>query len=56
MPTPFILKRARVGRDDQRSEIFFWFNGQPQEQVYDVAWSGKRQPGANGKVPPASRC
>jgi hypothetical protein len=26
-------------------------NGQPQEKVYDVAWSGDRKPGANGKLP-----
>jgi hypothetical protein len=23
-----------------------------QEKVYDVAWSGDRKPGANGKLPP----
>ena len=23
-----------------------------QEKVYDVAWSGDRKPGADGKVPP----
>ncbi len=27
-------------------------NGQSQEKIYDVAWSGDRQPGANGKLPP----
>ncbi len=26
--------------------------GKPREKVYDVAWSGERQPGANGKLPP----
>lgn len=26
--------------------------GEPQEKVYDVAWSGDRKPGANGKLPP----
>jgi hypothetical protein len=26
-------------------------DNQPQEHIYDVAWSGARQPGANGKVP-----
>jgi hypothetical protein len=26
-------------------------DGNPQEQVYDVAWSGDRQPGENGKLP-----
>ena len=27
-------------------------NGQLHEKVYDVAWSGKRKPGADGKLPP----
>ncbi len=27
-------------------------NGATQEKVYDVAWSGDRKPGANGKLPP----
>ena len=27
-------------------------NGEPQEQVFDVAWSGDRTPGADGKLPP----
>jgi len=27
-------------------------DGKPQEKVYDVAWSGDRKPGADGKVPP----
>jgi hypothetical protein len=27
-------------------------NGQSQEKIYDVAWSGDRKPGANGKLPP----
>jgi hypothetical protein len=27
-------------------------DGEPQEQVFDVAWSGDRQPGADGKLPP----
>jgi hypothetical protein len=26
--------------------------GKTHEQVYDVAWSGKRKPGKNGKLPP----
>jgi hypothetical protein len=25
--------------------------GEPREKVYDVAWSGERKPGANGKLP-----
>lgn len=27
-------------------------NGKTQEQVYDVAWSGDRKPGSDGKLPP----
>jgi hypothetical protein len=27
-------------------------DGEPQEQVFDVAWSGDRQPGEDGKLPP----
>jgi len=27
-------------------------SGKGQEKVYDVAWSGNRKPGANGKLPP----
>ena len=27
-------------------------NGQTQEKVYDVAWSGDRKPGPDGKLPP----
>jgi hypothetical protein len=26
--------------------------GDPQEEVYDVAWSGDRKPGVDGKLPP----
>ena len=27
-------------------------DGKTQEKVYDVAWSGDRKPGADGKLPP----
>ncbi len=27
-------------------------NGRTHERVYDVVWSGEREPGANGKLPP----
>ena len=27
-------------------------NGEVQEQIYDVVWSGDRKPGADGKLPP----
>jgi len=27
-------------------------NGEPQDQVFDVVWSGDRKPGADGKLPP----
>jgi hypothetical protein len=26
--------------------------GEPKEKIYDVAWSGERKPGADGKLPP----
>ena len=26
--------------------------GEPKEQIYDVAWSGERKPGPDGKLPP----
>ena len=30
-------------------------DGKPQEKVYDVAWSGDRKPGADGKLPPVGK-
>jgi hypothetical protein len=27
-------------------------NGEPQDKVFDVVWSGSRKPGADGKLPP----
>jgi len=27
-------------------------DGEPKEKIYDVAWSGERKPGPDGKLPP----
>jgi hypothetical protein len=47
--------RDPIGANLDRIQIIKgWLdaNGKTQEKVYDVAWSGDRTPGANGKVPP----
>ena len=47
--------RDPVGANLDRIQIVKgWLdsNGKTQEKVYDVAWSGDRKPGANGKLPP----
>ncbi len=47
--------RDPIGANLDRIQIVKgWLNaeGEPQEQVYDVAWSGDRTPAADGKVPP----
>ena len=42
------------GNLDRIQIVKGWLDGKGkrQEQVYDVAWSGDRQPGADGKLPP----
>ncbi len=42
------------GNLDRIQIVKGWLDGRgkPQEKVYDVAWSGERQPGADGKLPP----
>ncbi len=42
------------GNLDRIQIIKSWMDdaGEPQDQVFDVAWSGERKPGANGKLPP----
>jgi hypothetical protein len=47
--------RDPIGANLDRIQIIKgWIDGdgKPQEKVYDVAWSGDRKPGADGKVPP----
>jgi len=47
--------RDPIGANLDRIQIIKgWLdaNGATQEKVYDVAWSGDREPGANGKLPP----
>jgi hypothetical protein len=46
--------RDPIGANLDRIQIIKgWIDadGKPQEKVYDVAWSGDRAPGADGKVP-----
>ncbi|MDX1559218.1 MAG: DUF3604 domain-containing protein, partial [Marinobacter sp.] len=56
--TPTLLVRALRDPDganlDRVQIIKGWTTeaGEPKEKVYDVAWSGERQPGADGKLPP----
>ena len=47
--------RDPIGANLDRIQIIKgWLDaeGNPREKVYDVAWSGDRQPGAEGKLPP----
>lgn len=53
----FLIKAARAadGANLDRIQIVKgWVDGKgaTQERVYDVAWSGQRKPGKNGKLPP----
>jgi len=47
------LKDPLSGNLDRIQIVKGWVDGssQRQEQVYDVVWSGDRQPGADGKLP-----
>jgi hypothetical protein len=48
------LKDPYSGNLDRVQIIKGWLDGEgkTQEKVYDVAWSGDRSPGADGKLPP----
>jgi hypothetical protein len=48
------LKDPISGNLDRIQIVKGWLDadGETQEQVYDVVWSGDRQPGADGKLPP----
>jgi hypothetical protein len=48
------LKDPYSGNLDRIQIVKGWIDagGDRQEKVYDVAWSGDRQPGADGKLPP----
>jgi hypothetical protein len=50
----FALKDPIGGNLDRIQIVKGWLNadGTTDEQVYDVVWSGDRQPGSDGKVPP----
>ncbi|MCA3573953.1 MAG: DUF3604 domain-containing protein [Aestuariivirga sp.] len=56
-PASFLVFALRdpVGANLDRIQIIKgWLDkdGKPQEKVYDVAWSGDRKAGADGKLPP----
>jgi hypothetical protein len=48
------LKDPLSGNLDRIQIVKGWLDsdGERQEKVYDVAWSGDRSPGTDGKVPP----
>jgi hypothetical protein len=48
------LKDPYSGNLDRVQIVKGWVDGkgERQEKVYDVAWSGDRSPGADGKLPP----
>jgi hypothetical protein len=48
------MKDAYGGNLDRIQIVKGWLDadGNTQERVYDVVWSGDRQPGADGKLPP----
>ena len=49
----YALRDPIGGNLDRIQIIKGWYDGKQQhEKVYDVAWSGDRKPGADGKVPP----
>ena len=49
----YALRDPIGGNLDRIQIIKGWYDGKQQhEQVYDVAWSGDRKPGKDGKVPP----
>ena len=56
--TPTFLIRSMRDADganiDRIQVVKGWLdaNGKTQEKVYDVAWSGDRKPGTDGKLPP----
>jgi hypothetical protein len=56
--TPVFLVRALRDADganlDRVQMVKGWLDadGKTHERVYDIAWSGKRKPGRDGKLPP----
>ena len=48
------MKDPKSGNLDRIQIVKGWLDasGKQHEKVYDVAWSGDRKPGADGKVPP----
>ena len=52
--TFWAIKEADGANIDRIQVVKGWVDakGEPHDQVFDVVWSGKRKPGANGKLPP----
>jgi hypothetical protein len=52
--TVWAMKEADGANLDRIQVVKGWIDakGEPQDQVFDVAWSGGRKPDARGKVPP----
>ncbi len=52
--TVWAIKEPDGANIDRIQIVKGWVDakGEPQDQVFDVVWSDKRKPGANGKVPP----
>jgi hypothetical protein len=48
----YALRDPIGGNLDRIQIIKGWYDGKQHEKVYDVAWSGDRKPGKDGKVPP----
>ncbi len=51
----FAALRDPIGANLDRIQIIKGWrdaNGETQEKIYDVAWGGEREPGADGKLPP----
>jgi hypothetical protein len=48
------VKDPKSGNLDRVQIVKGWLDaaGKQHEKIYDVAWSGDRKPGANGKLPP----
>jgi len=47
------VKDPNTGNLDRMQVVKVWMqDGQPRERIYDALWSGKRRPGADGRLPP----
>ena len=50
---PYVKSNPLSGNLDRIQIVKGWLdvNGEMQEKIYDVVWSGDRKPGVDGKVP-----